>query len=208
MNNAVRSKVSQKLALKPASETIFASKPKILPNSVLRSMKLGSINSFHARYANVKAYPQSTGSLMLQDNARWPMLAKRFEQRMDPLWWSATTTKEVAPNRTVRSWICRRVKQAMVESLRKRGWDSNGRPIEGGGRESSLYGTLQFKPLAASIQCTVSRLLEETDMVVSQIVEAQEASRSNKTLPALRKQKSFTSSNFKGSRRGERNINT
>lgn len=62
---------------------------------------------------------------------------------------------------------------AMVESLKKRGWDRDGRPLEGAGRNQELYGTLQLGPQLGSIGVKLEQLVTETDTVVFEIMRKQ-----------------------------------
>jgi len=63
---------------------------------------------------------------------------------------------------------------ALVESLRKRGWDRDGRPLDGGGRNQELYGTLQLGTQLGSIGVKMEQLVKETDVIVSEIMKKQE----------------------------------
>jgi hypothetical protein len=62
---------------------------------------------------------------------------------------------------------------AMAESLRKKGWDRDGRPIDGGGRDRALYGTLQLGTPPGSIEVKMEQLGKETDAIVSEIMKMQ-----------------------------------
>jgi len=178
----------------PLSNSLKESIPRasIQLNGVLRPLKLGKTVAVTARYANVKAYPVSSYTQLMPDNPRWPMLEKRWQTRTDPLWWSATSSKDFAMKSTVRSWACRRVRTALVNSLKKKGWDRNGRPIAGSGQDAPLYGTLQLSPAFGSIGIGVKELSKETDMIVSEIVKKQESipSRDAPARPAAKNQKS------------------
>jgi ABC-type xylose transport system substrate-binding protein len=65
---------------------------------------------------------------------------------------------------------------ALVESLKKKGWDRDGRPIAGGGRNTALYGTLQLGTQLGSIGVKMEQLVKETDTIVSEIMKNQRQS--------------------------------
>lgn len=62
---------------------------------------------------------------------------------------------------------------AFVASLKKRGWDANGRPLAGSGQAQPLYGTLQMAAAKASITVKIEQLAKDTDLIVEQIVQKQ-----------------------------------
>jgi hypothetical protein len=60
------------------------------------------------------------------------------ERKKEGLWWHVTTGADLAKSSCVRSWARRRLRNAIVEELKARGFDENGKPIERNGFVSGL----------------------------------------------------------------------
>ncbi len=71
----------------------------------------------------------------------------------------------------MRSWLARRTRNALTESLKKKGFDSDGRRLPGSGNQTDLYGTafLGVRRLAKKIPYI--ELIQQTDLAVSAIQE-------------------------------------
>jgi hypothetical protein len=58
-------------------------------------------------------------------------------RKKEGLWWHATTGVDLAKSSCVRSWARRRLRQAIIEELKARGYDENGKVID---RAPAKYG--------------------------------------------------------------------
>ncbi|CAG8950242.1 hypothetical protein HYFRA_00008480 [Hymenoscyphus fraxineus] len=97
---------------------------------------------------------------------------RQFNTRSEPFWWTCITKKEaLTSKRTLRSWIARRTRMAFVESLRKRGYGSDGTrldPTDGG---KALYGTAQFLVREPCLLMKTEDLRKETDLALETIFQ-------------------------------------
>lgn len=148
--------------------------PRILPFTQLNQLPLKNAVGIEAKYRNAKVYPAATFGLLTPNNPLWPRHNRRWQTRTDPLWWSALARKDFEGHRVVRSWAARRIRASFTESLRKKGYATNGMPLPGSQQEIPLYGSLQLFTLKGSTpQVTIEQLAQETDKVVEEIIKRQ-----------------------------------
>jgi hypothetical protein len=97
------------------------------------------------------------------------------------LWWVVTTGLQLGSKKTVRSWAARRTRQAFVEALRMRGFDSRGiltnipgtpleydrlpKPVKSG----ELYGSLRIIPRKAAVTAGFDFIRQDAVQLVDQI---------------------------------------
>ncbi|CAG8976466.1 hypothetical protein HYALB_00008056 [Hymenoscyphus albidus] len=97
---------------------------------------------------------------------------RRYNTRSELFWWTCITKKEtLTSKKTLRSWIARRTRMAFVESLRKRGYDSDGTrldPTDGG---KALYGTAQLLVREPCIFMKTEDVRKETDLALEIIFQ-------------------------------------
>lgn len=73
----------------------------------------------------------------------------------------------------MRSYSARRVRQALLESLRKAGYASDGSRLPGTEGRASLYGTLVLGALPSILKTKRDVLLQQTDSVVAYMLRMQ-----------------------------------
>jgi len=159
----------------------------ILNSYSLYPLNLPGVNALCAKYTKKYAYA-STASKSLEnpEAALYPKYEKRWQARQEPLWWNASTWKDFANKKVVRSWVARRVRQAFVESLKKRGYTQDGSRINGLGKP--LVGTAQFFPQRPILKTKFNDLVLQTDSVLQAIITHEGRSyRGAKTAPKEKK---------------------
>lgn len=83
-----------------------------------------------------------------------------------------TTKKTVANKAVVRSRVSRRLREAVFESLRERGYGREGQVLKDDGRNAPLIGTLHFYPTFDSLNEKWDDLKQEVGMVVDKLIAA------------------------------------
>jgi hypothetical protein len=113
-------------------------------------------------------------SLEHDDTPLHNLYTRKWQERTDPLWWSVIAKWNLETNkRVIRSWACRKLRIAFVESLKKRGFASDGSRIDGTGEEPSLIGTAQLTPELCILKTKHEYLVQQTDEAVKLIIERQ-----------------------------------
>ena len=87
---------------------------------------------------------------------------KRYaERRKDCLWWEATSNTMENTKKVVRVWHNKRLRKAIIEALRTRGFDRDGRVLD------TPYSERPAKPLMGSMQiCCLSSIIGAPDAEV------------------------------------------
>jgi hypothetical protein len=131
------------------------------------------ITAFTARFHNKHAYSLSSGRFTAHPptwvlKAEWSL--SRWSERKEPFWWSCVAKKEVAVMKKLpRSYTARKVRNAIVESLRKKGFNPDGTSADGTGKE--LYGSAQFLPEAPALKLPFAEIVKQTDIAIERIIE-------------------------------------
>jgi hypothetical protein len=101
----------------------------------------------------------------------------RWFKRTDPFWWSVLAKKDgIASKRTLRSYMARRVRDAVKESLNKRGYKSDGtRLVEDG--QPTLTGTMQIVTKSTVLTMRYADIVRETDVVIEKLSSSKEATK-------------------------------
>jgi len=136
-------------------------------------LKIQGVNALSARYRKDYVYVTTASRLVESNFALAPKFDQRWQSRQDTFWWCAIARKEFESKRVVRSWVTRRLRQAFVESLRKKGYASDGSRIEAAGNKPALFGTAQLFPERPILKMRFMDLVEQTDLVVQQIIRRQ-----------------------------------
>lgn len=74
----------------------------------------------------------------------------------------------------MRSWLARRTRNAFRESLKKKGFDADGRSLPGSGNKADLFGTASFAVQRAALKVPYVELVKQTDIAVSCIQDFQQ----------------------------------
>jgi hypothetical protein len=151
----------------------------IIPFHHARFLLQPQFKDFKLRFSKQYAYPFTLSRFAEVDYlTKYNIDAPPYQTRTDTLWWSAVARKNVLNKRVLRSWASRKVRIAFVESLRKKGYASDGSPITGSKNQSPLAGCAYFDPTEAILKTTVEELAKQTDIAVDKIIEAQSANSS------------------------------
>jgi hypothetical protein len=104
-----------------------------------------------------------------------PYLLNRYAQYDDtPLWWGCIGEGGTpSSKRTVRSWLARRGRIAFTESLRKQGWDKEGRVLAElrGDERKNLFGTAFIFAKLQGVKTTPKELGRQMDIAVLQMMK-------------------------------------
>ena len=91
-------------------------------------------------------------------------------KRDEPLWWSCIANKtpnKAGDKRTVRSYVARKLRSAMVDSLKKKGYDKNGRSLTGDNRP--IYGSCQITAEVDTAKMKYVDIVAQTDKIVQSL---------------------------------------
>jgi len=158
------------------------------------------VPSYSPKYTSVYAWSQ-----VLNDRCH-PLFKKtirNYERRdYSGLWWSATTSSH-KQKRVIRSWVCRRVRQAFCEALESRGLDKYGKalvvaPAAGFSNAKrtkklpDLYGTLRIGASEQTATAKYEELRKECDVLVDALLNlckrTRDESDSRSTMPSYNRQ--------------------
>lgn len=76
--------------------------------------------------------------------------------------------------RTVRSWVGRRLRVAFIESLRKKGYASDGSSLPGTADKAPIIGTAMLGAVPAILKIKNDSLIEQTDSAVQMMIRQQQ----------------------------------
>jgi hypothetical protein len=159
------------MSLKPASRAVHN---RVLSYTRLKPVNLQGVKAFKLRFNKDYTYTISAArALEYDDTPLHTMFDRRWKERKDSLWWSVIARWNFEKKRVVRSWACRRLRVAFVESLRKRGYASDGSRIDEAGRELPLVGTAQLSPELSILKIKLEALVQQTDQAVKFIIDRQ-----------------------------------
>jgi hypothetical protein len=147
-----------------------------LPFELLYWLNSPGLTAFQFRFRKIHAFTWTKAKyLETPIHPLTPAVLKRYALRQaTPLWWSCVATREAGhSDRVVRSWLARRTRNAFAESLKKRGFDTDGRRLPGSGNQADLFGTASFSVLRLAAKLPYVELIKQTDIVVSKIQEFQ-----------------------------------
>ena len=141
-----------------------------LPYEMLYWITKPGFTAFRLRFRKAHAFTWTKAQyLQTADHPLVPMLLKRYALREEtPLWWTCITQREGGhTDRVVRSWLARRTRNAFTESLKKAGFDADGRRLPGSGNAEDLFGTASFAVQRAALEVPYVDLIKQTDIAVS-----------------------------------------
>ena len=149
---------------------------RILEYTRLKYATPKGVKAFLMRFNKDYTYTISAAqSLEHDDTPLHNLFVRKWQERTDPLWWSVIARWNLETNkRVVKSWACRRLRIAFVESLKKRGYASDGSRIDGTGREPPLIGTAQLTPELCILKTKHEDLVQQTDEAVKVIIKRQD----------------------------------
>ncbi|KAG9236076.1 hypothetical protein BJ875DRAFT_245707 [Amylocarpus encephaloides] len=137
-----------------------------------KPLTLPGIQHLKIRHSTKHAYLQAAG--------RWEpgrrTLAEEWAdrdghmKRDEPLWWSCIANKtlnKAGDKRTVRSYVARKLRTAMVDSLKERGYDENGRSLVGDNR--SIYGSCQITAEVDTAKMKYVDIVAQTSKIVESL---------------------------------------
>jgi hypothetical protein len=122
--------------------------------------------AFAVKFFPWHAYTITTSQAVMKDlDPLHNHYVKRWESRKDPFWYSFTCFKNAGDKKVVKGYLQRRVKEALILSLEKYGYDRNGtwvasrdvaHPINPYGGQD-FYGTAQFM---VDVQCLKTKFVD------------------------------------------------
>lgn len=140
-----------------------------------RRGKTGTPPAFVWKFGAAYAYSYAGGTYL--DNPLHPLYEvskSRWMAKQEPLWLSFVAVKSNGENsRCVRSWLTRRLKGSVTESLRKNGYGRDGNPLPGSQKTLPLSGTAQFITERTMVKMSPDTLQEQADKAVGEIIRLQ-----------------------------------
>lgn len=107
----------------------------------------------------------------------YELTKRKYETRSkDSLWWNVVAN-HMNEKTVLRSWIKRRLRGAFVATLATRGFDGNGRVLNGSfsrERKASLKGTLEIFALPPVIKAGFATVQHDTGLIVDEIIRQNE----------------------------------
>lgn len=147
--------------------------PKILASSYLGPLPIRRVKYIQVRYSKNYAYLLSSRrfdhSKPQTPEEEWADRSK-WNRRTDSLWWSVLCKRDaITSKRVTRSYLARKFRHALVESLRKKGFKSDGfRLVEDG--IPPLTGSMQVTPDTTALTLDFATVVGETDLVVEALM--------------------------------------
>lgn len=143
-----------------------------LPPARVGPFKAPGVTSFRVMYSPVPQ-PAFAARFILDDTAH--VLREATQQRLaerdkNTLWWNITSN-QLSEKRVIRSWCCRRARGAIVEALRAKGYDREGRVLPNTGARPPLTGSLQLRGTEELITVKFSDLQKQAALLVDALVE-------------------------------------
>ncbi|KFY12918.1 hypothetical protein V492_03584 [Pseudogymnoascus sp. VKM F-4246] len=114
--------------------------------------------------------------LTTPSHPRHEIMKRKWEARTDPLWWNCLTSGKVGPKSAVRSWLSNRARAAFVQALKRKGYDTNGRRIDGNGAgvpKPNLVGSVHMMTRAELLRAKWPEVEEQADKIVAEIERLQ-----------------------------------
>ncbi|KAG0651445.1 Chitin biosynthesis CHS5 [Hyphodiscus hymeniophilus] len=148
----------------------MSSSIKPLPLELLYWIKNPGMTAFTLRFRNIHAFTWTKAQWI--DNPIHPLTSVALERyavrQGTPLWLTCVATREAGhSDRVVRSWLARKAKHALAESLKKKGFDMEGRKLPGSGNKADLFGTALFSVMRLAATTPYVDLIKQTDVAVS-----------------------------------------
>jgi hypothetical protein len=157
----------------PPRKAFLPTNPDIEFYHKLNLLSTTGLTAFTARFTNKHAYSISSGR-WTEHLPTWILKGEwslsRWAERKEPFWWSCVSKKELATMKSVpRSYMARKVRSAIVESLQKKGFNPDGTSADGTGKE--LHGTAQFRTEAAALTLPFAQVVKQTDTAIERIIK-------------------------------------
>ncbi|KAI9838900.1 MAG: hypothetical protein M1819_004108 [Sarea resinae] len=145
---------------------------RIAKPSSFRGIEIPGVTIFQAQFCPEQR-PALASMPMLSNplHPLYPVVKRRYDAR-DPnsLWWNVYTNIAVSPKRVVRSWLNRRTKNAIVEALKVRGYDADGRSISGEDvGTSNLRGSMNILTKLPMIVADFETVKEQAGQVIDRV---------------------------------------
>ncbi|TVY65757.1 hypothetical protein LSUE1_G006026 [Lachnellula suecica] len=174
------------MRLKLAARQAFTvANPDILPSSNLKKITIPNVTAFGLRFHHRHVYSITSGRFQanMTPSLTQSWAESRWSARTDPFWWSCVPRKETAHmKRTVRSYMARVVRHAVVESLRKQGLKSDGTSLDGTDGKL-LFATAQFTPESSVLKTPFAEVVRQTDTALATIIKMVEAQKDRLAVP-------------------------
>jgi hypothetical protein len=130
---------------------------------------------YHPNRTYLYASDRFNNASPITSYTRWADRSAWFK-RTDPFWWSVLAKKDsIAPRRTLRSYIARKVRNAVKDSLKKNGYKADGTRLVDDGQQP-LTGTMQIVPLNNVLTMKYADIVRETDVVIGKLSSSTDAS--------------------------------
>ncbi|KAK2761632.1 hypothetical protein FQN54_001460 [Arachnomyces sp. PD_36] len=132
--------------------------------------------------------------LTKRNNPIYPKIAHMYQTR-DPntLWWSVSSIDMLSEKKVVRSWCCRRVREAFREALERKGFDREGRRVVPDADEGTIIavkdqkGTLILNPRPEMKKASYEEIQELADKALDLLVNTTFKVPANRAKPWTKK---------------------
>lgn len=114
--------------------------------------------------------------LITPGHPRHEVMKRKWESRTDPLWWNCLSSKQVSVRSVVRSWVSIRARLAIVNALKRKGYDTNGYRIDGNGDEApkpNLVGSLHLSTRPELLRAKWPDVEDQADKIIAEIERLQ-----------------------------------
>jgi hypothetical protein len=95
---------------------------------------------------------------------------KQKEKKQIGLWWFITSPADLSRSSCVRTWARRRLREAVIEELKVRGYDDNGLPLKGQ-NTTQLKGSLRLIVQTPIIPAKFAEVKAETGKLIDALVQ-------------------------------------
>ncbi|OAF60832.1 hypothetical protein VC83_02281 [Pseudogymnoascus destructans] len=107
---------------------------------------------------------------------RHEVMKRKWESRTDPLWWNCLSSKQISMKSVVRSWVNIRARLAIVNALKRKGYDTNGYRIDGNGDEApkpNLVGSLHLSTRPELLRAKWPDVEDQADKIIAEVERLQ-----------------------------------
>jgi hypothetical protein len=97
------------------------------------------------------------------------------DRKKEGLWWHTTTGVDASKSSCVRAWARRRLRPAVTEELRARGYDENGMLINAKNSQTkttNLFGSLRLHILPALLPAKFTQVKQESGQVIDILLQS------------------------------------
>jgi hypothetical protein len=159
--------------------------PKIYSSSTLAPVNRSGVSHLLVKYSPNRTYAFSSDRFASDNPITsyhiWADRSKWYK-RTDSFWWSVLCKKDsTAPKRVLRSYVARKVRNAIVDSLKKKGYKADGSRLVDD-EVPPLSGTMQITPVNTVLTMKYADVVKETDVVIKTLSSSEDAEKIRKSL--------------------------